>query len=253
MLALDIGNSNVKMGVFEGEDLKAVWRFATDPRRMGDEYAVLLYSLLPMKGVQPKDISHVAICSVVPPLTAVFEEMFKNYFGCHPLVVGAGIKTGVRILYDSPRDVGADRVVGAAAAYRLFGGPAIVVEIGTTTVFDAVSKEGDYLGGAIHPGLTLEAESLFTNTSQLRRVEMVRPKEAIGRNTIAAIQSGVILGHVGMVEAMVHRFRRELGESAKAIATGGLAHLVAPETDVFHAICPELVLVGLRLVHELNQ
>lgn len=253
LLVLDIGNANVKIGVFRGDELVASWRIATDARRMPDEYAALFFSLLQIAGLQPSSVRGVALCSVVPPLTAVFEELFRSYFRVNPLVVGAGVKTGVRVLYDPPRDVGADRIVAAAAAFRMYGGPVITVEFGTATVFDAVTREGDYLGGAIHPGLQVAAESLFTSTSQLRRVELVRPPQAIGRNTIAAIQSGIVLGHVGLVEGMVRRFKEELGPDARVIATGGLAHLIAPEVGIFTAVNEHLILQGLRLVYEMNR
>ncbi len=252
LLALDIGNTNVTIGVFEGERLKATARLATDPRRMPDEYGLALSQLLPLKGVAPADISHVALCSVVPPLVATFEEVIKTYFRVAPFVIGAGVHTGVRILYENPRDVGADRVVDAAAAYHLYGGPAIIVDFGTATVFDAVSEHGDYIGGAIAPGINLAAEALFLNTSQLRRVELVKPKTAIGRNTISSMQSGLVLGYAGLVESMVHRFKAELGGTAKVIATGGLAPLMAQEVTVFDVVNLDLTLVGLRLIYEMN-
>jgi type III pantothenate kinase len=189
---------------------------------------------------------------VVPPLTHVFEEMSTAYFGILPLVVGTGTRTGVRILYENPRDVGADRVVDAAAAFTLYGGPIIVVDFGTATVFDAVSRDGDYLGGAIASGINLTAEALFERTSQLRRVELVPPKTAIGRNTAASIQSGIIFGHVGMVEAMVRRFKAEIGEDTKVVATGGMAPMIQKETSIFDAVNPDLTLIGLRLIYQMN-
>ncbi|MCS7207169.1 MAG: type III pantothenate kinase [Dehalococcoidia bacterium] len=253
LLALDIGNSNVKIGAFRGEELVATWRVATDPRRMPDDYGVLLLSLLNLRGLHPSHIRDAALCSVVPPLTWVFEEMCRTFFQVKPLIVGAGVKTGMRILYDTPRDVGADRVAASAAAYRLYGGPVIVVEVGTFTVLDAVTRDGDYLGGAIHPGPQVVAEAVFTSASQLRRVELVRPKSAIGRNTVAAIQSGVLLGHIGMVEGLVKRFKEELGDDAKVIGTGGLVSLIARETDIFTAVNPDLILHGLRIIYEMNR
>ncbi|MBI4338372.1 MAG: type III pantothenate kinase [Chloroflexi bacterium] len=253
LLAIDIGNTNVTLGVFEGEAVKATWRLATDTRRMPDEYGLILLNLLPMRGVAPADIHAVAICSVVPPLTQVFAELCESFFHTKPLVVGVGVRTGIKILYDNPRDVGADRIVDAAAAYRLYGGPLIVVDFGTPTVFDAITAQAEYLGGAIAPGLRVAAESLFTSTSQLRRVELAAPSSAIGRNTVQAIQSGVVLGHVDMVEGMVRRFKRELGGSPKVVATGNLATLIARETSVFDAVSLDLTLVGLRMIHELNQ
>ncbi|MCL6553848.1 MAG: type III pantothenate kinase [Firmicutes bacterium] len=248
LLAVDIGNTNVKLGAFRGPDLLATWRIATDPRRTPDEYAALVVALLAMRGIAPTQVARVALCSVVPPLTAVFREVAHDVFGTSPLVVGETLETGLRVLYEPPADVGADRLVASAAAYRRLGGPVIVVEFGTATVFDAVSSAGEYLGGAIHPGLQLAAEALFTGTSQLRRIELRRPAAAIGRTTIGAIQSGVVLGHVGMVEGMIARFRREVGEDAPAVATGGLARLIAAETTVFVAVDEDLILDGLRLL-----
>ena len=252
LLAIDIGNTNVTMGVFRDETLAATWRMATDTHKLPDEYALLIRSLLPLKGVQPEEIESIAICSVVPPLTQVFEELGAAYFGCPPLVVGPGARTGVRILYENPRDVGADRVADAAAAFGLYGGPVIVVDFGTATVFDAISGDGDYLGGAIASGINLTAEALYQRTSQLRRVELVAPKTAIGRNTATAIQSGILYGHVGMVEAMVGRFKREMGQDTRVVATGGMASLVHRETSIFDVVNLDLTLIGLRIIHKLN-
>lgn len=252
LLAIDIGNTNVTMGVFRGEELLATWRLATDAHKLPDEYALLIRSLLPLKGVAPEDIDNIAICSVVPPLTQVFEELSNLYFGVAPLVIGTGTKTGVRILYENPRDVGADRVVDAAAAFNMYGGPVIVVDFGTATVFDAVSRAGEYLGGAIASGIALTAEALYEHTSQLRRVELVAPKSAIGRNTAASIQSGILFGHVGMVEAMVHRFKAELGQDTKVVATGGMARIIHNETTIFDAVNVDLTLIGLRLIFDMN-
>ena len=253
LLAFDIGNSNITLGVFQGEGLRATWRIATDANKMPDEYSAMLQTLLPLKDIHPEEIQEVIICSVVPPLTTIFEELCQTYFNVTPLIVGSGIKTGVRILYDPPRDVGADRVVDAAAALRLYGGPVVVVDFGTATVFDAVTREGDYLGGALVPGITVAANALYMSTSQLRRVELVAPNAAIGRNTVAALQSGLVLGQVAMVEGMIQRFRAELGEDAKAIATGGLAPLIAQETTVFHDVNQDLTLIGLHMIHQMNQ
>lgn len=252
LLAIDIGNTNITMGVFEGEALRATWRLSTESRWQPDEYSVFLQSLLSMKSVSPTDVDAVVICSVVPPLTAVFEEACNTTFHTSPLVVGAGTKTGVRVLYEPPRDVGADRVVDAAAAYRLYGGPLVIVDFGTATVFDAVTGDGDYLGGALFPGLQIASEALIQQTSQLRRVELTPPKSAIGRNTIAALQSGLVFGHVALVEGMVARFRSELGQDARAIATGGYADLIASQTNIFHAVNPDLTLIGLRMVYDMN-
>lgn len=252
LLVLDIGNANVKLGAFRGEELIASWRMATDTRRTADEYASTLHALLRMRGLEPSGVQAIAICSVVPPLTTVFEEVGRSYFKTTPLVVGPGVDTGVRVHYEPPGDVGADRIVAAAAAFRLYGGPVVIVEFGTATVFDGVTAEGDYLGGAIHPGLQVCAEALFTSTSQLRRVQLTGPESAIGRNTIKAIQSGVVLGHVGLVEGMVRRFKSELGRDARVVGTGGLVHLIAPRTDVFTVVNEHLILQGLRMVYEMS-
>ncbi len=253
LLAIDIGNTNITLGVFQGETPTATWRLATDTRRMPDEYGLMLLNLLPMRGVSLSDVTAVAICSVVPPLTQVFAELCETFLHVKPLVVGAGVRTGIKVLYESPRDVGADRVVDAVAGFRLFGGPLIIVDFGTPTVFDAITANAEYLGGAIAPGLRVAAESLFTATSQLRRVELVPPPTAIARNTVHAIQSGVFLGHIDMVEGMVRRFKRELGENAKVIGTGGMAPAIAAETSVFNAVSVDLTLIGLRMIHEMNQ
>ena len=252
LLAIDIGNTNITMGIFQERQIVATWRMATDPHKLSDEYGVLIRSLLPLKNVSVDNIDSMVICSVVPPLTSVFEELGRSHFNVTPMVVGTGIRTGVKILYDNPRDVGADRVVDAAAAFKLYGGPIIIVDFGTATVFDAVSREGEYLGGAIASGITLTAEALYERTSQLRRVELQAPKEAIGRNTATSIQSGIVFGHVGMVESMVHRFKNELGEDTKVIGTGGMATLIEEHTKVFDLVNQDLTLVGLQIIYELN-
>ena len=252
LLAIDIGNTNITLGVFEGQSLRSTWRLATDSRRLPDEYGLLVSSILPLKGISPEDITGACLCSGVPTLTSTFEEVCKSYFKVSPLTVSAGVKTGVHILYDSPRDVGADRIVDAVAAFQLYGGPVIIVDFGTATVFDAVSRHGEYLGGAIAPGINVAAEALFLSTSMLRRVELTPPKSAIGRNTVAALQSGLLLGQVGLVEGMVRRFKDEMGQDARVVATGGLAAVIAKETEVFDAINPDLTLIGLRIVHEMN-
>ena len=252
LLAIDVGNTNVTLGVFDGEKLKASWRLAPDVNKLADEYAVLIVNLLAQEGIERKDIDAAVISSVVPDLDAVFDSLCRRYFGAGPLMVSAGVRTGLRILYDSPREVGADRVADAVAAIRLYGPPLIVVDLGTATVFDGISKEGEYVGGAIAPGLAVAAEALFRRAARLYRVELARPTAVIGRNTVAAVQSGVIYGYVGLVEGMVARFKAELGEEAKVVATGGWAELVAQETDVIDVVDTELTLKGLRFIWEMN-
>ena len=251
LLAIDIGNTNITLGVFDGDALSATWRLSTERSKTSDEYSATLMQMLQLRDMAAQHIDAVALCSVVPPLTPTFVDLCKTHFGVEPLVVGAGTKTGVRILYDNPRDVGADRIVDAAAALRLYGGPVIVVDIGTATVFDAVTANGDYLGGAIAPGMVIASDALFSSTSQLRRVELVAPSTAIGRNTIHAIQSGVVLGYADLVRGMVARFDAELGGGAKVVATGGLAHILETEAGVFDDINPDLTLMGLMLIQDM--
>jgi type III pantothenate kinase len=253
LLAIDIGNTTVSLGVFQGERLCATWKLATDARKTPDEYALILTSLLPLKDVQVAQISAIAMCSVVPPLTPTFQELSHSIFKVDPLVVGTGVKTGIRILYDNPHDVGADRIVDATAAFRIYGGPAIVVDFGTATVFDAISADGDYLGGAISPGLQVAAESLFKTTSQLRRVELTRPRAAIGKNTVHSMQSGLIFGYVGLVEGMVRHFLNELGPESHVIATGGYANLISKETSLLTVVDQNLTLHGLRFIYDMNR
>jgi type III pantothenate kinase len=212
-----------------------------------------MLGLLRHEGLDFQQIKGVAMASVVPPLTHVFEEMVGRFVKQKPLVVGAGVKTGVQIRYDSPRDVGADRIVDAAAVYKLYGGPACIIDFGTGTTFDAISENGEYLGGAIAPGIGIAAEALFSRTSKLPRVDLVRPPKAIGTNTVHAMQSGLIFGYIGLVEGMVARFRAELGPTMRVIGTGGLAETMARETDVIEVVNPWLTLEGLRMIWEMNQ
>ncbi len=253
LLALDIGNTNITLGVFEGERLRATWRLSPDPRRPADEYAIPVLGLLRAEGIAPDDITEAVLASVVPDMVPVFEQLCRRYFGLSPLVVGTGTRTGVRILYENPRDVGADRVCDVVAALKLYGPPPlIIVDLGTATVFDAVDANGDYLGGAIAPGIGIASEALFERAAKLYRVELERPKAVIGRNTVTAIQSGVLYGYVELVEGMVRRFREELGGSATVIGTGGWAQRLSKVTHVFDHVDTELTLVGLRLIHEAN-
>lgn len=252
LLAVDIGNSNISLGVFQGEELRATWRIATDVNKQADEYEALFQGMLSIRSLQPSCIKESVICSVVPPLTGVFQEFCERYLGHKPLIVGMGVKTGIRINYESPRDVGADRVADAVAAYHKYGGPVIVVDFGTATVLDAISGDGVYLGGAIAPGIGIAAEALFARTSKLHRVELIAPPTAIGKNTADSMQSGLIFGYVGLVEELVRRFQKELGEKARVIATGGLASIIAKETPVLETVDPNLTLDGLRLIHQMN-
>jgi len=253
LLAVDIGNTETTLGVFKGDELEATWHIATVISRTVDEHASLLLSLLGNKKLKASDISEVSMCSVVPPLTAVFEDVFKRYFNVSPLVVTAGVKTGVRICMDNPKEVGADRIVDAAAAHHLYNGPVIIVDLGTAITFDTVSAEGDYKGGAIAPGMAAAAESMFTKAAMLPRVELTRPVRTIGTNTIDAMQSGIVFGYVGLVEGVVTRIQKELGVKTKVVATGGLSYLIARETKLIDEVNTDLTLVGLKLIYGLNR
>lgn len=253
LLVVDIGNTNVTLGLFRGQDLAGSWRLRTEVHRTADEYAVLLKSLLDGGHLSSSDIKEAIIASVVPPLVATFQEALDKHLGVKALVVEVGIRTGVRICTDNPREVGADRICNTVAAYRLYGGPAIVIDFGTATTFDVVSEEGEYLGGAIAPGIEVALEALFKHAAKLPSVELIRPKHAIGKNTVASMQSGLIFGYVGLVEGIIRRIKRELGGKARVIATGGLAPVIVRETSVVEITSPDLTLVGLRMIHELNQ
>jgi type III pantothenate kinase len=253
LLVIDIGNTNLTIGLYEGDNLLWHWRLATDHNRMPDEYGLQLLGLLEHAGQNIQDLTGISLSSVVPPLTGRVTQACREYLKQEPLVVDTGVKTGIRIRYEDPKAVGADRVCDATAVMRHYGGPACVIDFGTATTFNAITKEGDYLGGAITAGINLAAEALYTRAAKLPRIDLQRPPNVIGRNTIHAMQSGLLFGYVSMVEGMVARFRKELGPQMKVIATGGLAEVVAKETDVIQHIVPWLTLDGLRIIWELNQ
>lgn len=253
LLTIDIGNTNLTLGLYEGENLGPRWRLATDHERMPDEYGLQFLGLLDHVGCTSAGLTGISMASVVPTLTPRILDACRRYLGHDPLVVDAGVKTGVRVRYEPPRAVGADRVCDAAAVQHLYGGPACVVDFGTATTFNAISEDGDYLGGAIAPGLGIAADALFTRAAKLTRVDLARPPSVIGKNTPHAIQSGLLFGYVGLVEGMVARFYQELGPDMKVIATGGLSEIVAKETSVIQHIAPWLTLDGLRIIWDLNQ
>ena len=251
-LAIDIGNTNITLGLYDGATLGPRWRAATGHEKTADEYGCLMRSFFRRAGVADAEVRAVAMASVVPPLTATFQEACERYFHCKPLVVDAAIRTGIRILYEDASQVGADRIVDAAACYTLYGGPACIVDFGTATTFDAISSEGEYLGGAIAPGIGIAAEALFHRAAKLPKVDIVRPPAAIGKNTAHSLQSGLLFGYVGLVEGMVERFKAELGPGTRVIATGGLAEIISKETTVLSTVAPWLTLDGLRIIHDLN-
>lgn len=253
LLAIDLGNTNLTLGLYEGDKLDPHWRLATDHSRMPDEYGLQLLGLLEHAGRTANDLTGIVLASVVPQLTQRVALACREYLKKDPLIVDTGIKTGIRIRYEDPKAVGADRVADAVAAIHLFGGPACIIDFGTATTFNALTKEGDYLGGAITAGINLAADALFTHTAKLQRIDLQRPPSVIGRNTLHAMQSGLLFGYVSIVEGMVVRFRSELGSDMKVIATGGLAGIIAQETRVIDILAPWLTLDGLRIIWEMNQ
>ena len=253
LLTIDVGNTNLTLGLYDSNNLVAHWRLATDHARMPDEYGLQFQGLLQNVGHSIKDLTGICLASVVPQLTSRVLQACREYLDQEPFVVDVGIKTGVKVKYDDPRAVGADRIADAVAVMFLYKGPACVIDFGTATTFNAITKDGEYIGGAITAGINLATEALFTHAAKLQRIDLQRPPSVIGRNTVHAMQSGLLFGYVSMVEGMVARFRSELGSDMKVIATGGLAEVVAKETDVIDIISPWLTLDGLRIIWELNQ
>jgi type III pantothenate kinase len=253
LLAIDIGNSNIVLGVFDGARIRESWRVGTKASRTADEYAMIMKDLFGFTGIDFKKINGVIISSVVPPLLPIMSEMSRKYFKIEPLVVTSETRTGITLKYDNPREIGADRIVNAAAAFEFFGGPLIIVDFGTATTFCAVTKGGEYLGGAITPGVKISAEALYQRAAKLPRVELVRPPTVIGRDTVSAMQAGILFGYAGLVDGIVERIKSELGADAKVIATGGLAELVAPETKTITEVRADLTLQGLRILYDRNR
>lgn len=253
LLVFDIGNTNIVLGAYEDEELLQHWRISTDRQKTGDEYGILINNLFAYGGLSIKDISSVIISSVVPPLVVPLVKMCQRYFKVEPLVVGPGIKTGIFIKYENPREVGADRIVNAVSAHHKYSGPLIIVDFGTATTFCAIGENGDYLGGAIAPGIGISTEALFQRAAKLPRIELVKPKSVICRNTVTSMQSGIIYGFVGQVEGIVKRMKEEMGQEAYVIATGGLANLIAQETSIINAVEHFLTLEGLRIIYDLNK
>ncbi len=252
LLVIDVGNTNTVLGVYEGKKLLAHWRLTTEHSQTVDEYGILARNLLALAGLDASKIDGVIVSSVVPPLNATLKEMAERYFHTAPLFVEPGIKTGIRIRYDNPQEVGADRIVNAVAAYEKYGGPCIVVDFGTAITFDAISRQGDYLGGVIAPGIGVSAEALFTRTARLPRVSLQPPPKLIGTNTIASIQSGLYHGFLALVDGVLAQMKAELGKDTKAIATGGEAQLVANNARQLDLVDEFLTLDGLRILYARN-
>lgn len=252
LLVIDVGNTNIVLGVYEGTELVDHWRISTDRLRTTDEYGVLIRELFYLNEVNAESIDSIIISSVVPPVMPTLERMCQRYFGLSPLIIGPGVKTGMDIKYDNPREVGADRIVNAVAAYDKYGGPVIIVDFGTATTFCAVDGKGVYLGGSICPGIGISTEALVQRTAKLPRIEVRRTDGVICRNTVESMQAGVFYGFVGQVEGIVTRMRKELGQTAKIVATGGYAVIIAPETAAIDVVEPMLTLEGLRIIYERN-
>ena len=253
LLVIDVGNTNMVLGVYKDTELLDHWRISTDRQRTTDEYGVLIRELFYLNDLRADDINAIIISSVVPPVVPTLERMCQRYFGLSPLLIGPGVKTGMDIRYDNPREVGADRIVNAVAAYEKYGGPVIIVDFGTATTFCAVDAKGVYLGGSICPGIGISTEALVQRTAKLPRIELKRTDSVICRNTIESMQAGVFYGFVGQVEGIVARMRRELDMSARVVATGGLAVVIAPATKTIDVVEPMLTLEGLRIIYERNR
>ncbi len=253
LLAIDIGNTNIVLGLFKDKELLAHWRMTTHLHKTVDEYSMLILDLFRSQGIRTQEVQAIVCSNVVPPLTSIFMELSKKYFGINPLFITHQMETGLKICYDNPQEIGADRIVNAAAGFEIYGGPLIIVDFGTATTFCAISGQGEYLGGAISPGVMIAAEALFTRTAKLPKVELVKPNAVIGHRTISSMQSGILIGFACLVDGMVSRMITEMKSDPFVVATGGLASLITPESKMIREVRPNLTLEGLRILYEKNR
>ena len=253
ILVIDVGNTHTVIGVYKEEKLLGHWRISTNLEKTEDEYGILVKSLLVNSKLSLENVKGMVISCVIPPVTWILKKMSLDYFKISPIVVGPGTKTEIYIKTDNPKEVGADRIVNAIAAYKLYGGPVIIVDFGTATTFCAVNTEGVYLGGAIAPGVEISAEALAEKTAKLPKIEIIKPKNSIGSNTISAMQSGIFFGYLGLTNELIRRFKKELGEDSVVVATGGQAELIGNESKLIDKINPYLTLQGLRMIYEMNK
>lgn len=252
LVVMDVGNTHIVLGIYQGDRLLSHWRVQTNRHATEDEYGMLIQSLFDHAGVGREKISGVAISSVVPPLTYVLKKLSEKYFRQTPVVIGPGVKTGLNIQYEDPREVGADRIANAVAAIDRYGAPVIIVDFGTATTFCFINEQGHYIGGAITPGVGISTEALYQHAAKLTRVEIVKPESVVGRNTVTSIQAGVFFGYVSIVDGIVTRMKALLSETPTVVATGGLAELICAETTTIDHIDPLLTLRGLKLIYERN-
>ncbi|HWO94968.1 MAG TPA: type III pantothenate kinase [Bacillus sp. (in: firmicutes)] len=252
IFVLDVGNTNTVLGVYEGEELKYHWRVETSRHKTEDEYGMVIKALFEHVGLSFRDIDGIIISSVVPPIMFSLERMCQKYFHLKPLIVGPGIKTGLNIKYENPREVGADRIVNAVAGIHLYGSPLIIVDFGTATTYCYIDENKQYMGGAIAPGITISTEALYSRAAKLPRIEIATPSDIVGKNTVTAMQAGIVYGYVGQVEGIVSRMKAQSKIEPKVIATGGLATLVAKESGVIDVVDPFLTLKGLQLIYTKN-